>query len=191
VAPQPQVAVVVEELALGVRVELRGEARLEPSPGLRAVRFPPRLDLGHTDAIAGEQVGHVEVVPPRIAGEVDRVERIPAQISPQSAAAEEQLPGLLARLEHLAVLGFDPNGAVVEDAALALARERARGADRVANRDLDPPVAEAVARDSGTDQQAARAHPAADSPRARPALATAVGLEHLLEEGHWTAISQE
>ncbi len=125
-----------------------------------------------------------QVVPPRVAGEVDRVERVPAQVAPQAGAAEEQLARMLARLEHLAVDGLDPDRAVVEDAALPVARKRRRRA-RPARRPR------ASSRASRKRLPGTRVRTSRPPERTRPRIVRvaaqrsrpAVRLEHLVEQG--------
>ena len=117
---------------------------------------------------------------PPTSRQVRRVDGIPAQLAAQAGEAEEAGSRIGSRLEHLAVGGFDPRRAGLEDPALAVTRERfsRRGS---LDLDLDTVVGEAVARRPRAQQEAPAANPRRDPAGGAPAIGAAVRLEDLLE----------
>ena len=107
VAAQQAGLVEVEGLLGAVGVDLGREADVEAAPGGALV--DERLALGDLDAGPLEQERRVEVVPHRVAGEVERVEVAPAKVA-KPREAEELGPGVLLLGEQLPLLGLRPHG---------------------------------------------------------------------------------
>ena len=181
-APEAQRLVVMEDLPSAVGMETGREAHLEPPP--IAATAAEWLDLGGDDAVAGKQQGMVEVVPPGVAGEVDEVERVPAEVAAKAGAPEEAGPRVLARSDELAGFGLDPDAAVGEDAALSCARIGRGGRPDGADIDAEVGLLERDARRPRQQQQSYRPRPQANAIGPKPGFAAAVGLDHLLEQCH-------
>ena len=180
VAAEPQRLVVVEHLPPAVRMNAGRERHLEPPPV--SVPAAERLELRDEDPIAGKQEGVVEVVPPGVAGEVDEVEGVPAEVAAKPGTSEEAAPRVLARGDDVTGVGLDPDAAVGVDAALSGAQV-GRG-DRPDRADLDGQVGflERAARRPRPQQQTSRPRPQPDALGPEPGVMAAVGLDHLLEQ---------
>src|SRR3954452_1552260 len=99
-------------------VEALGKVNLQPPQPL------PGQDLPDLDVRPQQQRRKAQVVPHRVAGEVGRVERVPAELAAKSGATEELWPRLAARCEHVAVRALQPPGPAVEDTANPWLRQR-------------------------------------------------------------------
>src|SRR4029079_17550874 len=120
----------------------------------------------------------------RIAGEVGEVELVPAEVPTDSRAAEELPAGIVPLSQDLSLLGFDPDDAAIEDRALTGDRKRLRRRVGLADRRLDPDVAEAGA--GHPSAQEPSGGPAADAdPLGRPpGLGAAVCGDDLVHDRH-------
>ena len=199
VAAQAQVGVVVEDLPR--RSACRSPAGSEPRAGASvSPSWAPGLDLARPRTSSRvSRKRRVEVVPPGVAGEVGRVERVPAQVAAQARAARRtSARGSRARLEHLAVEGLDPHRAVVEDGSagrrLGNGDRRAPRAHRSATSSTAPPRSCLAL---VCEQQPAGLDPAADacarapSARARRAPRGPRRAGSRRGAAHWAAISHE
>jgi Fatty acid desaturase len=145
--------------------------------------FRPCLSLADLDPLASQEIGEREVVPHRVAGEIDGVQRVPAKVPAQARSAEERGPCLRARAEDLAIPTFDPRRPALEDAALSVPREGVEDRPGLLDMHREARVRESVARDPRSDQQPSRAHARMDRSCPPPALEPAVSLEHLVQQG--------
>jgi len=129
----------------------------------------------------------VEVVPPRVAGEVDEVELVPAEVAADSGAAEEAGSRIAARFDDLTRIRLDPDGAVGVDPAPSRSRERRRRCVDRPDPDLEPRVGEAVARHPGSQEQPAGTGPQPDPIGPLPGVEAPVGFDDLIEQAHRVA----
>lgn len=170
VAAQETAGIDVKGLARRVGVDIRREAHNQAPPGL-ALLLPGRSLLDR-HAFARQQVRRGEVVPHRVTGEIDRVQRVPPDVPAQARASEERRSRVRARADDRAIVAFDPHLPALEDSAVPVTRERIQDRPGLLDMHRDAVVREAVARHPGSKQQPSRAYPAHE-PFPRRAIAAA------------------
>lgn len=149
VAAQPANGIEVEALAGRVRGDAGWEAHVQAPPCLAGML--PAGALDHLNVFASQQVRNRKVIPHRVAGEVDRIQRIPTQVAAQARAAEECGPWVGARAKDLAVSTFDPCCPCVEDPLLTASRERIEDCAGFAYLHGEVVVGEAISRNPGSE----------------------------------------
>lgn len=164
------------------------EAHNQAPPGL-ALLLPGRSLLDR-HAFARQQVRRGEVVPHRVTGEIDRVQRVPPDVPAQARASEERRSRVRARADDRAIVAFDPHLPALEDSAVPVTRERIQDRPGLLDMHRDAVVREAVARHPGSKQQPSRAYPPMNRFRGAPSLQPAVGVQHPIQQGAHRRLSR-
>lgn len=188
VAAQETAGIDVKGLARRVGVDIRREAHNQAPPGL-ALLLPGRSLLDR-HAFARQQVRRGEVVPHRVTGEIDRVQRVPPDVPAQARASEERRSRVRARADDRAIVAFDPHLPALEDSAVPVTRERIQDRPGLLDMHRDAVVREAVARHPGSKQQPSRAYPPMNRFRGAPSLQPAVGVQHPIQQGAHRRLSR-
>jgi hypothetical protein len=143
------------------------------------VKLPALLSQLHF--VAGQEQRRREVVPQRIAGEVEGVEPVPPE---PPAHAGEQPPRVAAFGQRLTGVGLDPHDVALEHAPPAGFGVRLHQRAGLRRGDGHPVAAERPGRELGGEREAARTEVGLDRDHRVPALESSVGLEYLLEQAH-------
>ncbi len=176
VTPFTQVAIKVKDLLAAVGGDRRIETSSQTMPGL-SVLLPGIEDFG-LDAVVGEEEGTAQIVPDRVAREVEQIEWIP----PQGAAQRAKERAWGAAALQLATVGFEPHPIRGEDTALA--RFWVVLEDRLGLGDKDLDVALTMAHggfEPGGEGQATEREPGGQGGLRAPLVEPAVTLQNLIE----------